>query len=207
MTNINKDFLTAIGNRLRELRKNKKLTQVQLSEVLSNKYYVDISDKSISRYENGESLLETEKLISLAEFFETSTEYILYGRKTGDEESFTWYDTFKRLNRLIYPLAVGIGQADSDGKIYLQLWDDEMKLYYSRLQSFGIDKRYVFENKAGDPQFDVTDMDALFVDFKNDREQLAPTLERYNKYLKSQGIDPEMFLKHRIDEIRSKREN
>ena len=204
MTNINETFLKQVGKRLQELRKSKKLTQVQLSNLLLEQYNITIDDRSISRYETGRGLPETDNLIYLADLFNTTLDYIIYGKETSDDNSFTWYDTFKRLNRLIYPLAVGLGKSSADGKIYLELWDDEWKVYYERLQSYGLDKNYAFEHRGSDPSFDVKVLDELFADFINYKEQLAPTLERCNKYLESQGVDAEEFLRHRIEEIQSK---
>ena len=57
--NINK----IIGNNLLSLRKNKKLTQLELAEQFN------YSDKTISKWENGESLPSIETLYELASFY------------------------------------------------------------------------------------------------------------------------------------------
>ena len=206
MTNIDENFLINIGTRLKDLRENKNLTQAQLSNELLEQHHITIDKRSIGRYENGHGLPETDNLIHLAEFFNVTTDYILYGKELSDDNSFTWYDTFKRLNRLIYPLTLGYGKGSEDGKIYLELWDDEAKVYYNRLQSFGVDKNYMYVHKGIDPNFNVKEMDALFEDFKNYKEQLTPNKERQFKFLKSQGEDPEKYIRSRIEEIKSKRE-
>lgn len=59
----NKDINAIIGNNLLKLRKNKKLTQLELAEKFN------YSDKSISKWEKGESLPNVEILCELAEFY------------------------------------------------------------------------------------------------------------------------------------------
>lgn len=62
MEDINK----IIGNNLLKLRKEKKLTQLELAEKFN------YSDKSISKWENGESLPSIEVLHQLATFYNTT---------------------------------------------------------------------------------------------------------------------------------------
>ena len=59
----NKDFNTIIGQNLLKLRKNKKLTQLEVAEKFN------YSDKSISKWEKGESLPSVEILCELATFY------------------------------------------------------------------------------------------------------------------------------------------
>ena len=193
-----------IAKRMRKLRESKKWSREKMAEIMSNDFNYSIDSKEIQRWEEAKHSIPLDAAMVIAEALNTSLDYLVYEKETSDDDSFTWYDTFKRLNRLIYPLAVGLGKRSADGKIYLELWDDEWKVYYERLQSYGLDKNYAFEHRGSDPSFDVKVLDELFADFINYKEQLAPTLERYNKYLESQGVDAEEFLRHRIEEIQSK---
>lgn len=59
----NKDFNAIIGNNLLKLRKDKKLTQLEVAERFN------YSDKSISKWEKGESLPNVEVLCELATFY------------------------------------------------------------------------------------------------------------------------------------------
>jgi transcriptional regulator with XRE-family HTH domain len=204
---VNDEFKTGVGKRLRKLREGQELTINEVVERLSNNYFLDVDEKSIRRYEKGDFLPKIDNLICLAELYDTTLDYIVYGKETSDDNSFTWYDTFKRLNRLIYSLAVGFGKGSEDGKIYLELWDDEAKVYYEKLQSFSTDSNYKFEHIGKDPVFSVKDLDNLFSDFKENKKQLKPNEDRFFKYLKSQGIDPEVFKSQRIKEIKEKRED
>ncbi|MBR6563291.1 MAG: helix-turn-helix transcriptional regulator [Clostridia bacterium] len=58
-------------NRLRELRKNRRLTQVALQ------MQTGIEQALLSKFENGERTPPTETLFLLAEFYNVSIDYIL----------------------------------------------------------------------------------------------------------------------------------
>ncbi len=57
--------------RLRDLREDADLTQKALAD------YLHIKQNTYSQYENGQRQLPLEHLISLAQFYHTSTDYIL----------------------------------------------------------------------------------------------------------------------------------
>ena len=58
-------------HRLRELREEMELTQKQLAVILG------MSQTGYSKYETGENDLPTARLIKLADYYKTSTDYIL----------------------------------------------------------------------------------------------------------------------------------
>ena len=58
-------------NRLKELRKSRKLTQVSLQ------MQTGIEQALLSKFENGERVPPTETLLRLAEFYNVSIDYIL----------------------------------------------------------------------------------------------------------------------------------
>ena len=60
-----------VDNKLRQLRKARKLTQVELQ------MRTGIEQSLLSKYENGERVPPTETLILLAEFYNVSIDYIL----------------------------------------------------------------------------------------------------------------------------------
>lgn len=64
-----------IGYRIKTLRKNKGLTQLQLAEKMF------VSDKAVSKWETGEGNPELSILIKLAEFFDVSLDFILIGKE------------------------------------------------------------------------------------------------------------------------------
>ena len=67
--------MSIFSDRLKELRKDRRLTQKQLA----SKLFID--DTSISKYENDKAMPENELLQKIADFFEVSVDYLL-GRDT-----------------------------------------------------------------------------------------------------------------------------
>ena len=63
--------------RLRELRKNKNITQLQLALDLN------MNQNTISRYESGEREADYRTLIMLADYFDVSIDYLLYHDKNN----------------------------------------------------------------------------------------------------------------------------
>lgn len=58
-------------DKLVELRKEKKLSQSQLGEILS------ITQRSLSRLENGETFPDEQTLNAIADYFDVSVDYLL----------------------------------------------------------------------------------------------------------------------------------
>jgi HTH-type transcriptional regulator, competence development regulator len=86
-----------LGDRLRKLRLDKKLTQEELGKK------INVTKVSISGYENGNRTPDTETLQKLADFFNVTTDYLL-GRTDkpnppeGDDKEL---GTLARINQLI----------------------------------------------------------------------------------------------------------
>lgn len=57
--------------RIRDVREDKELTQKQLSQILN------CTQQTYSRYETGEITIDIFNLIKLANFYNTSTDYLL----------------------------------------------------------------------------------------------------------------------------------
>lgn len=57
--------------RMRELREEKGLTQTELAK------YLEVTQKTYSRYENDERSIPLEKLILLADFYQTTLDYLV----------------------------------------------------------------------------------------------------------------------------------
>ncbi len=69
-------------DRLVELRKEKKLSQSQLGEILS------ITQRSLSRLENGETFPDEQTLNAIADYFDVSVDYLL--NRTTIRNIYTW---------------------------------------------------------------------------------------------------------------------
>ena len=199
---INEEFKSKVGKRLKDLRIKNKLTIDDLLEKLQIDHCIAIDEKSIRRYEKGEFLPKIDNLICLAEIFNTTLDYIIYGKETSDDNSFTYYDNFKRLNRLIYSLSVNFLKDESTGKCYLELWEEESKIYWERLNTFAINDDYNFEKRNAIPKFSLKELDLLIEDFAEYKEQLLPTKERFDVFLESQGINPKEYLNDKLNRIK-----
>ena len=64
-------FMASFGELLRELRDDHKMTQKELAEKIC------VTIGTISNYENDQHLLDIEKLIMLADYFDVTTDYLL----------------------------------------------------------------------------------------------------------------------------------
>lgn len=71
-------------NRLKELRKEKKLSQKEIAKEMS------ISEKTLSRWENGESQIKPEKAQQLADYFGVSVGYLLGYSNDVEKHPFEW---------------------------------------------------------------------------------------------------------------------
>lgn len=60
-----------MGNRLRDLREDADISQTQVARILG------MSQTGYSKYETGENDIPTQVLIKLANYYKTSTDYIL----------------------------------------------------------------------------------------------------------------------------------
>ena len=80
-----------IGEFLKELRKEKGLTQEQLAE----HFYV--SRRSVSRWETGSNMPDLDILIELADFYEVDIREIIDGERKSDSMNSETKDTLKRI--------------------------------------------------------------------------------------------------------------
>ena len=67
-----------VGQFLKELRSKKSLTQEQLAGMLG------VSNRSISRWENGVTMPDFDMLIQMAKFYDVEIEEILNGERKGE---------------------------------------------------------------------------------------------------------------------------
>ena len=63
--------MSIFGQRLKELRFEKKLSTKALGKI------IDVSDMTISRWENDKTDITSENLIKLARYFNVTTDYLL----------------------------------------------------------------------------------------------------------------------------------
>ena len=97
----------SFGDRLKELRKSKKLTQVQVSEMIG------VQQGTYSRWENGTLEPNLDAVVKLAKLFDTTTDYLLgktiYSTLDGISHPITRIDMKKlkdKLNDLKFALVM-----------------------------------------------------------------------------------------------------
>ena len=62
-----------ISDRIQSLRKKKGLSQYDLADEMG------VSRQAVSKWENGQSIPDIEKIILLSDYFNVSTDYIIKG--------------------------------------------------------------------------------------------------------------------------------
>lgn len=67
-----------IGSFLKKLRNEKKLTQAELAEIMN------VSDKTVSRWERGSNMPDISMIIELADFYDVNIREILEGEKRSE---------------------------------------------------------------------------------------------------------------------------
>lgn len=72
-----------IGSRIKELRDNQKLSQDKFCDVLAD-FQLDISASTLSKYENGNSIIPSDFLWILATCFQCDITYLLTGERKKD---------------------------------------------------------------------------------------------------------------------------
>lgn len=69
-----------LGNKIRELRKQKKLTQAELAKVMS------VSQQTVGAWETGRAIPGSDTLGDLADLFNVSTDYLLGRPEKADDD-------------------------------------------------------------------------------------------------------------------------
>lgn len=67
-----------VGLRIKQLRRKDSMTQRQLAELLCY-----ATERQVQRIENGEISCPVDRLMEIAQIFNTSTDYLLFGKGTG----------------------------------------------------------------------------------------------------------------------------
>lgn len=69
----------SIGKRLKQLRKDKKLTMVELSNILNDKYGLNLNYTMISKWENEKNIISNTNASAYCKYFEVSLDWLIYG--------------------------------------------------------------------------------------------------------------------------------
>jgi len=82
--------LKIIGNKIAELRKQKRLTQLELANTLF------VTHQAVSKWENGKSIPSIEILIELTSLFDTTIDYLLNNSEVKDNDFSTLFQQLPR---------------------------------------------------------------------------------------------------------------
>lgn len=93
-----------ISERIKKLRKEKGLNQEEFGKIL------EISRRSVSAMENGETDLSTKQIKDISKFFNVSTDYLLFGMEDNQKIEPIEKDFLKiiRTDNKIYDALAGI---------------------------------------------------------------------------------------------------
>ena len=70
-----------VGNRIKQMRKQRNMTQSRLAEVLDY-----TNERQLQRIENGETGCTVDKLMEIAQILNISTDYLLFGIESPEDE-------------------------------------------------------------------------------------------------------------------------
>lgn len=198
-----------ISKNLIKLRKEKKLTQQQLIEKIGEE---NISLRTYKEYESKKSYRtpQIEKIIILAEFFGVSLDQIVLGKASTYDDSYTKKDNLKRISRLIYSLVLmPIKEEDSNSpfynKYYFVSFDPEVDIFLENINTLSKLKNYNFEYKDIYNYKGIEDFDECMASISNLNEDWKISESRFNYNLVERGINPQEYLKYKIESINSKR--
>ena len=82
-----------VGVRIRQLRKDKCLTQSGMSELLEY-----TNERQLQRIESGETSCTIEKLTEIAQILDTSTDFILFGSDRNNSDTIFLHKILANLN-------------------------------------------------------------------------------------------------------------
>ena len=99
--------MSGFGERLKSLRREKHLTQAQLTDILRNKYNLKTDRVMISKWETGFQTPHMETLKSVAEALDVSADYLLTGTETSTELLSDSLTPFKKV-RMLGSIACGV---------------------------------------------------------------------------------------------------
>ena len=120
--------MNMLGNKLRSLRKEKGLTQVQLSKELNEKFSLNTDRVMISKWETGFQTPVVGTLKYIAKYFNVSLDY-LNGDELSDENLFSKYTNIMPIKTQRIPLLgeIACGEpiyADEGRESYIEIGTD-----------------------------------------------------------------------------------
>ena len=184
-----------IGKRIAQLRKSKDMTQAQLAQRL------DVSDRAVSKWENGSGLPDITVFPRLASVFGVSIDYLMLGSRTGiaiagniiadvvkNIQEFPKLGMLSQISEVLPAVGgcvpnTAIDLAKIDGSIPIRVAgrigsDENGHFILSKMQKMGIDTQNVSVSKTSATSFsDVMSMptgERTFFHKKGANEEFSP---------------------------------
>ncbi len=193
----NNQIIENVSQNLKYLRKKTGLSQDALIKSVGD---YKISLRSYKTYESGKSsrLPSLDKLITLAVYFNVSLDYLICSKESTYDDSFTKRDQLKRLNRLVstltlIPIKETDPKSDYFGRYYFISYEDDVSDFVDKTICHSSISNRKFESKLIPPFGTLKNFDNLINEIDDLDGQFVPTLEKMNKYLELNGINPNEY--------------
>lgn len=147
-----------IMNRLKKLRQEKKLSQKELAD------YLGINEKTISRWENGESTIKSDKAQALADHFGVSVGYLL---------GYSEYRDKTEIKNLVYDAPHGGAAGIVYDEIAKKIGEKRMKRFLENTASNAFIQFSMFDNDNNLMHTKEAEMILLFELLDNSDKQLV----------------------------------
>lgn len=118
--------METLGTRLKELRKNKKLTQLNIADALG------VSKTSVIYWEKDENIPKHESLTALAKLLDTSTDWLLTGKESNSFKPLSFDEIKKKFGE---PKAV-VEDIENDNGIRFYNYGDPVPEGYTAIDYF-----------------------------------------------------------------------
>jgi len=203
------NVLKNISRTLRDLRKSKHLTQFEVVKQIGE---LNISERTLKTYEskNLKLMPDLDKLMMLSEFYGVSIDYILSGRNTSYDDSFSKADCLKSLIKLIYSSCIVAEKTinicdELPCKYVLMPANEEISLMLDRIINEG-DLTFI-NTINGQGPFDLSKVFTILNDIPNLKDDWGLSQERLAKSLEYFGCNPKKYfldrIKHHIERTTS----
>lgn len=199
-----------VGLRLKQLRLSRHLSQKTLCDIFSKRFNLSTSERSLRRYEDGENLPSTEVLFAYKEVFNVSFDYLLNGSSVSDDDSYTFADSFKRLNRLLFSTVL-LHEKVTDqndpmfGKYIFLAPDDETTAYLDKLLGSLAVSNVQFANDDSNGTITIQDFDKNISEINLPNKQIKADKERLIYISKILNDDFSEYEKRRLSKLTNHR--
>lgn len=175
MNEDNKQF----GQRVKNLRLAINKSRREVTD-FNNKKFIDISERNLATIEQGNfSSIKTTTLISIAKFYDVTTDYLLLGKEEGKPE-YTMEEAIKSLALLrsemvLIPAKEILQNNTPNVKAVYISFDEELSSYESQV-NIEIQKSCFLKSNG---LYSYEMLSSFAKDYKEDKKPLFPSVKRF----------------------------